>query len=183
MTRHVAFLRGINLGDRRVKMARLRRHLEELDLEGVATYGASGNAILSLPGSSGPADVETTIEDHLEDALGYPVDTFIRPLARLEALVRLDAVSTARDDGFTPHVIFLRGEADASVEDALAALETPDDRFRVLGREVFWVRRGGIGDSGISHRELETALGGGGNTMRKLTTVERIVAKFGGRDR
>lgn len=180
MTHHVAFLRGINLGDRRVKMARLRRHLEELDLEGVATYGASGNAVFDPPVASDPADLERTIEEHLEDALGFPVDTFVRPLARLEALVGLDAVSAARDEGFTPHAIFLRDGAGRSVEEALAALETPDDRFRIVGREVLWLRRGGISDSGISHREMETALGGGGNTMRKLTTVERIVAKFGG---
>ncbi|NIP60050.1 MAG: DUF1697 domain-containing protein, partial [Gemmatimonadetes bacterium] len=45
MSRHVAFLRGINLGDRRVKMDRLRRHFEAMDLGDVATFIASGNVI------------------------------------------------------------------------------------------------------------------------------------------
>jgi len=58
-------------------------------------------------------------------------------------------------------------------------LETPDDKFHVLGREVVWFRRGGLSESSITAHDLEKALGGRKNTMRKLNTIQRIVAKFG----
>jgi uncharacterized protein (DUF1697 family) len=45
MDRYVAFLRGINLGGRRIKNEELRRHFEEIGLEEVATFRASGNVI------------------------------------------------------------------------------------------------------------------------------------------
>ena len=116
MTRYVAFLRGINLGNRRVKLDQLTR----------------------------------------------------------QAVVR-----TAQDGGFTPHLILLREEADGRIEEGLSSLETPDDKFHVLGREVVWFRRGGLSESSITAHDLEKALGGRKNTMRKLNTIQRIVAKFG----
>lgn len=135
MTRHVAFLRGINLGKRRMKMDQLRRHVEELGLDNVATFIASGNVVFDYSGSD-LGRLEGEIETHLEDAFGFFADTFVRPLGGL-------------------------------------------DKFNVLGREVVWVRRGGLSESSITAHDLEKALGGMKNTMRKLNTIQRIVAKFG----
>lgn len=176
--RRVAFLRGINLGSRRVKMARLREHLEDLGLAEVDTYRASGNVVFGDSGAE-PAVLEEEIEEHLEESLGYEVRTFVRSLPGLERLAALDLVGPARDDGCTPYVIFRRDEAGREVADALRALETPDDAFRLHGREVLWLRRGRLTDSSIGTRDLEDALGGPDHTRRKLTTVEGIVSKFG----
>lgn len=178
MRRHVAFLRGINLGNRRVKMDRLRRHAEAFGLENVHTYMASGNVIFDHPGS-GLAGLERELERHLEDALGFTTEVFVRPLSRLEELVRLDLVADAPDDGYNAHVVLLREAAGAATEERLMTMETPDDGFRVLGREVVWLRRGGLTDSSISHRDLEEAVGGTENTMRNLNTIQRLVRKYG----
>ena len=177
MPRLVAFLRGINLGNRRLKMAELRRHLEDAGLGDVATFLASGNAIFDHEGDDLQA-VETRIERHLADALGYDVDTYTRPLARLGRLVGEDVVEEAEADGFNVHAIFLKRPADDAAERALAAIETPDDRFHVLGREVLWLRRGRMSDSAIGPRDLEDALGPK-QTARNLNTVRRIWTKFG----
>lgn len=181
MSRYAAFLRGINLGDRRVKMAVLRGHLEELGLEGVGSYIASGNVVFDHPDAPGMdlAALEEEIEMHLEESLGFAADTFVRSMEELEGLVGLEVLGTARDEGFTPYVIFLKGEPDPAVEEALHALETPDDRFRVLDREVLWLRRGRLTDSQIGTRDFEGAFGGATSTRRKVRTVERMVEKFG----
>lgn len=236
MIRYVAFLRGINLGNRRLKMDALRRHFEALDaVEDPSTYLASGNVIFDVSAPSreeaGPEEpkeleaqgrLEEGIEAHLRGTLGYEVDTFVRRLAALDPLldrVRDDA-EEAREAGWVhgagagaggdggsregardgarkgagegpgegagegvepvkPQVIFLRDELPAEEEGELRALETPDDRFRVLGREVVWMRRGRLSDSSIEPRHLAKALGGRTHTMRTLNTVRRIVKKFG----
>lgn len=177
MPRLVAFLRGINLGNRRLKMAELRGHLEDAGLGDVSTFLASGNAIFDHEGDDLQA-VEARIETHLADALGYQVDTYVRPLARLGRLVDQDVVKEADADGFNVHAIFLKRPADDVAERALAELETPDDAFHVLGREVLWLRRGRMSDSVIGTRDLEDALGPK-QTMRNLNTVRRIATKFG----
>lgn len=180
MIRVVAFLRGINLGARRLKMERLRSCFEELDLEGVDTFLASGNVVFGRETGEDPGELEEVIEDHLERVLGYPVDTHLRRMEELDHLLRSDAVEkAASDETLNPQVIFLRDEGGEGIREELAALETEDDGFVLLGREVLWLRRGGLSDSSITTRELEAALGGSEHTTRTLNTVRRIVARYG----
>lgn len=175
--RLVAFLRGINLGGRRVTNDELRIHFEALGLTGVAPFLASGNVLFDATDSDRLA-LERDIEVHLEEALGYPVPTFVRSLVELERLVRLAAVSDAPEN-VNVYVTFLRRTADDETGVRLRELETTRDRFTVEGREIVWLRRGGISDTDISTRELEAALGGADHTRRKLNTVRRILSKFG----
>lgn len=177
MQRYAAFLRGINLGRRRVKMDVLKAAFEDLGLTGVATYIASGNVIFDHAGAR-PSTLEARIEAHLEPALGFATATFVRSLDELEPFVGLEHVKAARADGFNVHVIFLRPGVGEDVVSRLGALEGPDDRFHVSGREVLWLRRGRMTDSPFRDRDLHRALGGVLTTMRNLSTVEQIVAKF-----
>lgn len=177
----MAFLRGLNLGNRRVKMDTLRGCVEELDVEEVATFLASGNVIFEPVGDPGRAELEERLQRQLERSLGYPVDTFVRTMDELSRLLDSDAVSSASgDEELNPQVIFLRDRPGARTRERLAALETADDGFEALEREVLWLRRGGLSDAPISPRDLEGALGGPRHTVRTLNTVRRIVRKFGG---
>ena len=47
MDRYVAFLRGMNIGGRRIKNEELRREFEELGLSDVSCFRASGNVIFA----------------------------------------------------------------------------------------------------------------------------------------
>jgi uncharacterized protein (DUF1697 family) len=177
MTRYVAFLRGINLGHRRVKMADLRGHFEELGLDGVGSYIASGNVIFDHE-SADVGALEDRIEARLEEALGFFTDTIIRPLESVDGLTRLGQIEEAEGDGFTVYATFAKEELGGEVEEAFADLETPDDRFHVREREVLWLRRGGISDSTIKTRHLEAAFGGIANTRRKVSTLRKMVERF-----
>lgn len=175
--RLVAFLRGINLGGRRLTMKELRGHFTAMGLNDVATFLASGNVIFNAPGGA-LESLEAELEAHLERRLGYDVDTFIRAVQELASLPVLAEIDALKEQGFKPHVIFLKDPADEGVARSLTALETPDDQFRPLGREVLWLRRGGLSDAPITTGDLARALGGRTSTMRTVNTVRRIVVKF-----
>lgn len=177
MTRYVAFLRGINLGSRRVKMTELRAHVDELELTNVGTFLASGNVIFDRADAR-PEELQEELEAHLEKRLGFSTEVYLRSMAELDRLATTEGIDRAREDGFTPYVTFLRSEAGEEVRRALARLNGPDDRFDVLGREVIWYRKGRLTDSDITTSDLEAAMGRD-QTRRKLTTVERILKKFG----
>src|SRR5258707_13902372 len=82
MERYVAFLRGMNLGGRRIKNDELRREVEALDFADVACFRASGNVIFSA--EEGDEGVLTgRIEAGLEGSLGYEVPVFLRGAAEL----------------------------------------------------------------------------------------------------
>ena len=177
MQRHVAFLRGINLGGRRLSMDRLRAAFEELGFSNVATFIASGNVIFDAAGDAG-RELEARIEAHLARVLGYDVDTFLRPLDELHAIARGEGLPGADDPDWNVHVMFLRDAPGRDIATNLKRLETEGDRFVVRGREVFWQRRGKLSESTIETADLARALRGATSTMRNMNTVRRIVSRF-----
>ena len=86
MDRYVAFLRGMNLGRRRLENEELRRHFEEIGFEEVATFRASGNVIFSTPGSEAEAELAQRVEAELGERLGYEVPVFLRSIEEVAAI-------------------------------------------------------------------------------------------------
>lgn len=178
MTQFVAFLRGINLGKRRVKMNELAELFEELDsVDNVATFIASGNVVFESDASE--EDLAAEIELHLQRRLGYDVDTFVRSMEQLKQILQLDVFPNVDASGRTLHVIFLREAPAQDYVEALRVLQTDDDHFAVRGREVFWLRNGRLSDSPIPSADLARSLGSVSTTMRNMNTVARIADKFG----
>ncbi|MEU6235799.1 DUF1697 domain-containing protein [Kitasatospora sp. NPDC047058] len=90
-TTYIAFLRAVNVGGRTVKMERLRALFGELGLGDVRSYIQSGNVFFTLDGAAaGPADraaLTRRIEEHLAEALGYPVPVMLRTVEEVEAVL------------------------------------------------------------------------------------------------
>jgi len=75
--RYIAFLRVINLGNRRIKMDRLRGDFTALKFDEVKAFIASGNVLFSSPQPDAPK-LETAGETHLLKTLAFTVVTDIR---------------------------------------------------------------------------------------------------------
>lgn len=176
--RYVAFLRAINVGGRRVKMERLREIFRGLGLENVETFIASGNVIFDAREDA--RALESVIEPHLDETLGYRVDTFVRSVGELARVADSRPFGPSEPAGDSAlYVAFL---ADPPGEDGVARLmarETDVDLFRVEGCEVYWLRRGGPGDSAFDNATLERTLGAPA-TVRNVNTVRRLAAKYRG---
>jgi len=176
--RLIAFLRAINVGGHVVKMDALRRVFESLGFADVETFIASGNVIFSAPEPASPA-LERRIEAGLLEALGYPVATFIRSTPELAAIVSHEAFPAAdlAGAGVSLFIGFLPQAPDAAAKHALSALRTADDDFHLLGRELYWLRRGRMSDSPVTGALLEKKLGLP-TTLRNATTVRKLAAKY-----
>ena len=173
--RYVAFLRGINLGGRRVTGEQLCAPLRELGLTEVSSFLASGNVVFD---AASPDDLESRIEAALEAALGYTVEAFVRDGAEVSEVAARQPFPAAAISASTgkPQVTFLRqAPAPAEVEAALAH-DSDDDRVAVIGREWYWLPSGGISQSLLDVRAIERALGRG--TTRTHNTVARLHARF-----
>jgi uncharacterized protein (DUF1697 family) len=168
--RHVAFLRAINVGGRTARMDRLRRLFTELGFKHVETLIASGN-VLFTPGRQRAATLERRIEDALADALGFEVTTFVRTAAELTGLQ--SAVAVEAPPGTSLLVGFLKSAPDPAAVARVRALRTDVDDLAVLGRELWWTRRGRISESKLGGGALERALGAP-MTMRSINTVRRL---------
>ncbi len=178
MTRYVAFLRAINVGGHTVKMEALRRHFEDLGLEGATTFIASGNVLFEAD-ETASEQLEQRIERGLHTALGYEVTTYVRSDEEIAAIAGFapfpDAAARAGD---TSYVLFLQRAPDAATQRRVAALSNDDDLFRVHHRELYWLRRGSLLGSTVRDVEIARALGKVPTTSRNVNTVRRLAAKL-----
>jgi uncharacterized protein (DUF1697 family) len=171
--RYIAFLRAINVGGHVVKMDRLRALFVEMTFTGVETFIASGNVIFESP-STDAAALEKRIEKHLEKSLGYEVGTFLRSCDEVAA-VASHAPFEAKGD-CSEHVVFLKSPPDKVLAKTVMALCADGDDFRAHRRELYWQRRGLMSESTVAV-PFAKAFGANG-TMRSLTTVRKLAAKY-----
>jgi uncharacterized protein (DUF1697 family) len=171
--RYVAFLRAINVGGHTVKMDRLRQLFEAMAFRNVSTFIASGNVVFESP-SADAAAIERRIERGLKQGLGYDVETFVRSCRELASLAARDPFP-GRDD-CTTFVVFMKAAPDRTVRERVDRLRTENDEFRASARELYWSRRGSMLESPAAV-PFGKIIGAGG-TMRNMTTVRKIAAKY-----
>jgi uncharacterized protein (DUF1697 family) len=177
MDRYVAFLRGMNLGGRRIKNEELRTEFEALGFGEVACFRASGNVVFVAEDAEEARLIER-IEAGLGEALGYAVPVFLRSAAELVEIAGREpfgAAAIAASKGKL-QVAFLADAPAAAGRRKALAHGTDEDRLGIEGRELYWLPSGGISESDLDLKELEATLGPW--TMRTKGTVEQIVARY-----
>jgi uncharacterized protein (DUF1697 family) len=175
MNRYVAFLRGMNLGNRRLKNEELRAHFETLGCAEVATFRASGNVIFAADGR--PDDLTEKLESGLAEALNYKVPVFLRTAAELRAIAAqepFEGDQVAASKGKL-QVALLKGKPTRAATREALALSTDDDRLAVKRSELYWLPAGGISESDLDWKAVEAALGP--TTVRTKGTIDQIAAK------
>jgi uncharacterized protein (DUF1697 family) len=178
MERYVAFLRGMNLGKRRIKNPELVAHFEAMGLEDVATFRASGNVVFVDPASETESKLQKRLEAELDERLGYDVAVFLRSAKEVVAIaVRkpFDAKAIAASKG-KPQVVLLGRKPTAKAKKTVLDLAPEGDLMVVEGRELHWLPTVGLSETEIDTKALDAALGKG--TTRTAGTIEQIAAKY-----
>jgi uncharacterized protein (DUF1697 family) len=178
--RYVAFLRGINLGNRRVKSPELIGHFEAMGFEDVATFRASGNVVFVDPAGDTEAKVQSRVEAGLEEALGYDVAVFLRSAKEVAAIAArepFDAKAIKASKG-KPQVVILGRKPSAKAKKTLEEITPDGDLMVVEGRELHWLPTVGLSETELDTKALDAALGKG--TTRTAGTIEAIAAKYCG---
>jgi uncharacterized protein (DUF1697 family) len=177
MERYVAFLRGMNLGRRRIRNEELRVEFEQLGFAEVATFRASGNVIFGSADGEDERALAERVEEGLGEALGYEVPVFLRSFAEVAAIAAqepFDAKLIEASDGKL-QVSLLREKPSAKDRRAVLALATDADRLAIEGRELFWLPSGGLLESALDLKAIEALVGV--ETRRTKGTIDQIAAR------
>lgn len=174
--RYAAFMRGLNVGGRVVKMDELKRIFTRLGFANVESFIASGNIVFESPPGS-RAQLERTIEDAIARKLGYASETFLRDFAELSAIGTAEPFAGIHDAP-TYLVGFLKAPLDAGAKKKFLALASSHDRFAASGTEAWWHSDIGQGQSKFSANAFDRALGVK-STWRNLRTIRRMVDRWG----
>lgn len=177
MTRHVAFLRAINVGGHTVKMVDLRRYFESIGFAGVETLIQSGNVIFESSARNTGA-LELKIEERLQSVLGYPVVTFVRSISELVEIEQHRPFPEAEfDQGAILYIAFLRAEPSRKSQQELMSIKSEIDDFHIRQREVYWLCRKQKGKSPVFGAVIERILGTAA-TLRNATTIRKLTVGY-----
>lgn len=172
----VAFLRGMNLGGRRLSNGELQVAAERCGCRDVRPFQASGNLVVV---DERPEEaVLTAMQEGLEATLGYPVPVHLRGADEVRAIAAATPFSqaeTAASSG-KPQVIFLRATPSPDTVGAIETLIPDNDLVVPAGRQIHWLPAQGLADNGLDLRRLDALTGG--TTVRTHGTVQRLASKF-----
>ncbi|MDY7094804.1 MAG: DUF1697 domain-containing protein [Acidobacteriota bacterium] len=176
MARFVAFLRGMNLGGRRITNEDLCAAFTRLGFEGASAFLASGNVVFDAADKA--EAVAQRVEGGLAEELGYPVPTFLRSAEEVLAVAAVQpfAERSGHDQRGKLQVIFLQQAPGTSAAEAALALDSEEDWLTIEGRELFWLPSGGVSTSELDWKVLEKSVGP--TTTRTKNTVQRLSKKF-----
>ena len=176
MSRYAAFLRGMNIGGRRLTNESLRSHFLTMGFAEVATFRASGNVTFAGE-QAAEGEVRARIEAGLRDLLGYEVPAFIRTAK--------EVLGIAGKEPFPPQqlsaskgklqVAMLLEKPPAKAAKELMGHASEGDRLLLAGRELYWLPGGGILESELDMKAIERLLGP--MTVRTKGTMEQIALK------
>ena len=174
----ILFLRAVNVGGRKVEMARLRTVLGDLGLTRVRTYIASGNAFFDaeLDTPAQRAELVAAIEARLLEEFGFGIPSVLRSTDEVEAALAaapFDQVEITPDTRLS--IAFLSGPLTGLT----LPLRSPKGEWELLGATegeaylVSWRLDGRVGSNPVA--ALEKAFGVNG-TARFFHTTAKILA-------
>ncbi len=176
MPRYVAFLRGINVGGRKVKKEKLQEIFSLMGFRNVVTYKQSGNVIFEADAGD-VDDIKNNIESKLQAELGYNVPVFIRTITQLKETIEKASLKDQDKDGTSFLVTFLSNAPEkfplplpATIPKSTAQVISASDR------EVFSLTHGG-GEGALPNPFVESKLKVKATT-RNVNTIGEIVKKF-----
>lgn len=175
--RYAAFLRGMNLGNRRITNDELCAHFAELGYPDATAFLASGNVVFSAEDED-PDGLARRIEEGLREALGYEVPIFLRAADEVRALATSEPFSAqqlAASEGKL-QVALLGAEPSTDDRATVLALCPDDEHLRFDGRQLYWLPATGVSGSDLDWKAVDRILGT--VTIRTRRTLERIAAKY-----
>lgn len=177
MSPHIALLRGVNVGGRKVLKDDLLGLAKDLDFDDAKTLLASGNLVLW--GKGGDADIEKRLEDGLEKRLGLRTEFFVRSPAELKAIID----GNPYPDEVKSHpnhllVHFMKARLPGEDEAVLRAAITGPETFKVGTRELYIDYPDDVGHSMLDRDWKKTKRAPLG-TARNWNTVLKLAAMVG----
>jgi len=169
----VALLRAVNVGARKVPMARLRELMAAAGFPDVRTYLQSGN-VLFADGGRSPAENGARLEKLLLEEFGFVVECVMRTASRLDAVIATNPLPHRVADSKKYVVTFFDAAPDPALVGALRAEDFAPDEFVFAGDELYTWSPEGVHTSKFTQPFIKRKLGVAVATGRNWDTVLKL---------
>lgn len=173
--RHIALLRGINVGGKnKLPMATLKTIFEDAGCENVRTYIQSGNVVLEASAAAAK-NLADDIARRITKKTKLNVPVVIRNAKQWRAMVKANPFLKKGIDEKSCHVMCL---ADAPTKAQLATLDSdrsPGDSYLIKGADVFLHTPNGVARTKLTNAYFDSRLNTV-STARNWRTVLTLAA-------
>lgn len=150
VTIYIALLRGINVGGHNmIKMAELKRVLEEMGLKKVKTYIQSGNVLFESEEEEG--SLSKRMEEVINQAFGLSVPVVLRTSKEWDQIIKFCPYRTeGLQEGESVQIAFLGGIPSQKEIERLNAYQSDKDEFKIIDKNLYLYFRQSIRDSKLA---------------------------------
>jgi uncharacterized protein (DUF1697 family) len=172
--KYVAFLRGINVGGRVVRMVDLKLCLEKGGFTDIKTLLQSGNVVFQS-NQSDKNDVRQSLEDLVSKQFDYPAKILVYRHDELEPIVRAYPFDTA-DEDYQHYVVFMdRGKADQFIQEFGEVQNSVELMVKGEG-VIYWMVKKGMTLKSERSKYFTKAAYKEFNTSRNIKTLQKLLA-------
>jgi uncharacterized protein (DUF1697 family) len=172
MAKYAAFLRGVNVGGRIVKMAELKTCLEKVGLKNVKTILQSGNVVFDSDETDIPK-LKQQIEEVLTKTFNYPAKVQVVSIEKLRKIIQANPFADAPAD-YHQYVIFIENDLEAEL--VAEAGKQLGEEVRAGQGVVYWKVQKGQTLKTPFAKLLTKSKYKDFNTNRNINTLQKIIA-------
>lgn len=154
---HVALLRGINLGGRRLPMKDLAAMFRDEGCSDVRIYIQSGNVVFEA-GKALAHHIPDLIEVAIAERFGFEAPVVTRTAGEIDGVVGGNPFLKGGADPKSLHVAFLQDRPSRSRIAALDPRRSPPDEFAVRGSEIYLRCPDGVARSKLTTQYFDSRL-------------------------
>lgn len=156
MTKYVAFLRGINIGGRRVLMDDLQKVFEALGFTDIKTLIASGNVAFTAL-EIDEKDLQQKIEKALEKFFGFTILVILRTMDEIDKLIKVEPFKRIEiEPGIRLQITFFSADMKST-----ESIKNHDFLITI-----------------IDNRTLASVVYPNGKTTNLMTTIDKTFGKY-----
>src|ERR1700722_2365213 len=176
--RHVALLRGINVGGKNMlPMKELAGMFVAAGCRDVTTYIQSGNVVFTADAKV-VAGLGSLIAARVKERFGLRVPVVLRTAAEINAVISGNPFLKAGEGEEMLHVCFLADEPGKDLVAGLDAGRSAPDSFAVVGREIYMRLVNGAGLTRLTNAYFDSKLKTV-STMRNWRAVLEVAELLG----
>jgi uncharacterized protein (DUF1697 family) len=170
MTKYVAFLRGINVGGRIIKMAELVACFEKASFKNVTTLLQTGN--VSFESDKKEPELKAEVEELLTKTFNYPAKVIIVSADNLRKIIESNPFEGAPPEYHQYIIFFENGLEKDFVADAQ---EAKGEKTQAGEGVVYWKVKKGMTLQSSRGKILTKAKYKNFNTNRNINTLKKLV--------
>jgi uncharacterized protein (DUF1697 family) len=171
MAKYVAFLRGVNVGGRIIKMADLKTCLDSAGFKDVKTVLQSGNVIFESD-KTDTGELKKQMEQALTESFEYPAKVQVIPMEKLENIVAANPFTDAPAD-YHQYVIFIENDLETHL--VAEAGQQLGEQVRAGQNVVYWKAKKGETLTSPLGKLLTKSKYKEFNTNRNINTLRKLI--------